>query len=135
MSHLVRRHGRRTLNLADLTPLVDVALVLVVFLLLTAQVAEADAMPVDLPLAESADARSREGVEITVLADGAVVVDGATVNLDRLGALVADAGMAIVRADRGCRHGRVVAVIDAIRRAGVTRVYYATEREQGIEDW
>jgi biopolymer transport protein ExbD len=124
---LRRRHDRRPGGL-DFTSLVDIALVLVVFFLLTAQARSVRLLPVSLPrTAGVADAPLAPGtLELTIAADGGLTCRGRPLRLADLPALAQGASHAVLYADAAARHGRVVAVIDALRRAGVSEVDDAT---------
>ncbi|MFW5698859.1 MAG: ExbD/TolR family protein [Planctomycetota bacterium] len=134
MSELRRSHGARIQRLSDLTPLVDVALVLVVFFLLNYQAADDAAIPVELPAALSAEPIHAPRLQFAVLEDGTVLLDERPVALEAIAGVVGDATTAAIRADRRVAYGRVIAVQDALRSAGVERIYSAT-REPGVEEW
>ncbi|MEO1091086.1 MAG: ExbD/TolR family protein [Pseudomonadota bacterium] len=112
----------------NVTPFVDVMLVLLIVFMVTAPLlvtgvqvdlpeSQADSLPAqDLPLA------------VTVSADGTVFVQEAAVDLPELAAkLRAVAGendelRIFVRGDRGISYGRVMEVVGAINAAGFSRV-------------
>lgn len=80
-------------------------------------------MPIELPPSEPAE--EPPAVTIAVTRAGELFLDGAPTTLDALGTL--QAGRAVIAADREVEYARVVEVIDALRRAGVTR--YAIQVE------
>ena len=133
MSQLVRNHGNRILRLSDLTPLVDVALVLVVFFLLNAQVAEADAIPVSLPSAESAERLDLPPLVLTILEDGTLLFGDEVIEPDALQEIASGHVEAVIRADAGSLYGRVVDIEDALRTAGVETVYSLTRPPEVVE--
>lgn len=135
MARLRRRHVHAP-ALADFAPLVDVTLMLVVFLLLTAEVVEAHAVPVDLPSVATGESTSGGSLELVVTADGELVHAGTTLALDELAGLVAAETTVVLQADADCSHGRVLEVVDTLRAAGVAGVYYATEpKDTGVTEW
>ena len=112
----------------NITPLVDVTLVLLVVFIVTAKVIVTPAVPLDLP-----EATKTEAVQVVfsllLLSDGASLVDGARVagpqaiEARARSALASDPELrAVIQADGGVAHRRVVAALDALRRAGVTRI-------------
>jgi biopolymer transport protein ExbD len=116
----------------NVTPLVDVVLVLLVILLLVTPLLEND-LPVELPTAANATAQTASlSPTLTVLADGSVAFEGVPLPADDLGARLAAiyAGRAdkavMLAADRGLGYGRVVEVIDACRAAGIARIGIVT---------
>ncbi|MHC5067498.1 MAG: ExbD/TolR family protein [Planctomycetota bacterium] len=135
----LRRVRRGPRAFTDLAPLVDVTLMLVVFFLLTSQAVDVTAIDVDLPQAETgaalaANEAGRERLEI--LADGTLLLGATVIELEALATAVASSEQMIIAADAACRHGRVVAVVDALRAAGVAQIYYATaDVEVGVADW
>ncbi len=131
---LRRRHGFHGAFI-NLTPLIDMSLMLVVFfvLCLTTSQASIRAMPVTLPEAGTAEGAKSASLEVAVDKSGAITIEGKAVQIAELQQLAAHAGRASVLADKDARHGRVVEVVDALRRAGVKDVYYATTAP--LKDW
>lgn len=133
MSALRRRH-RPARQFVDLAPLVDVTLMLVVFLLLSAQVVDAHAVPVELPTAATGERTPGEDLELVITAGGELLHGERSLTTDDLAELVADGRRAIIQADAAASHGRVVEVVDALRAAGAGGVFYATEKP-GLAEW
>src|SRR5262245_61954973 len=77
----------------NVTPLVDVTLVLLVILMVTAGYVAARGLPLDLPKAATAEAVPRT-LTISVARDGATYLDGAPVEREALRARVRDAARA-----------------------------------------
>jgi biopolymer transport protein ExbD len=121
----------------NVTPLVDVVLVLLVILLLVAPMLKEE-LPVELPLAAHADEPSADvPPTLTVAADGGVAFEGTPLPSDDLAARLAAiyAGRrdstVLLAADRGLQYARVVEVIDACRAAGIARIGVVTAPESG----
>lgn len=121
----------------NVTPLVDVMLVLLVIFMVTAPMLTAG-LPVDLPKASTARPLERSGpVVVTLDRDGHVQLDGNDVAVDGLGEAIlaasdGDRTRAVhVRADRECRHGALVAVLDQLGGHGLSRIAILTERGPG----
>jgi biopolymer transport protein ExbD len=110
----------------NVTPLVDVTLVLLIIFMVTASYIVANSIPVDLP-----EASTGEEVASTVVVhidrDGRVLLDGQPLDDDRLLAALQRAKRgnadvrAIISADRRIRHERFVTAVDMVRRAGISR--------------
>lgn len=137
MSHLRRRHHQRLATL-ELTPLVDVALMLVVFLLLSSGMVapEEQYMEVTLPVTASGNEEVGQTLTLSVSASGALYFAGRSVDLDQLSRVIGDDPgqvTVVLRADRDSRHGRVMEILDVLRGMGVRRVYSASD--QGPEAW
>jgi biopolymer transport protein ExbD len=116
----------------NVTPLVDVVLVLLVILLLVAPMLKEE-VPIELPVVANADADGRTATPtLTIAADGAVSFDGAPIPsadlAERLSALYASRTdkTVMLAADRSLGYARVVEVMDACRAAGIDRIGIVT---------
>ena len=114
----------------NVTPLVDVMLVLLVIFIVTAKIIVTPAVPLDLPRAAHGD-EVQVVFSVIVPLHGAVLVDGAALpNDDALAqrARAAIAGepdlRAVIEADGDVPHRRVIHVLDQLRGAGITRVAF-----------
>jgi biopolymer transport protein TolR len=113
----------------NVTPLVDVMLVLLIIFMVTAPMLS-QGLEVALPQAEgkSFELASSEPAKITVMANGAVYVDGTSVgggNLEMsLGPMLRTRKIkrALLEADKSVPYGRVVTVLDVMNRAGVEQL-------------
>lgn len=135
MTALRRRHHRRPGTL-ELTPLVDVALMLVVFLLLSSGMVapEEQHLEINLPVTGSGEAAASEVLTLSISAAGRIYQGTRAVEFDQLPAVVGEGRPVVVlRADRKSEHGRVMEVIDELRRLEVSTVYHASD--QGPEEW
>lgn len=130
---------RSTKSLVDMTPLIDIVFQLLIFFLVTAQMAEVTRAQLDLPKekGEEADDSDKAGLTINVLADGSVVVADETLSeaaLDRaIEAAIDAAGGAdmlkpLVRADRNCDAERLNEVFRRLSSHGLAAIRLATER-------
>ena len=116
---------RRARSILNLTPLIDIVFLLLVFFMLTSHFIEEQAIDIDLPKAKSGnEAIEKEFVEVIVNPDGELLVDGRKVQLEHLeetlkGALHAPGAKYVrLRGDHEARLGLAVSVIDAARAAG-----------------
>ena len=123
------RSRRAPMAEINVTPFVDVMLVLLIIFMVTAPLL-ASGVPVDLPDSR-ANALEQEEDQITIAIDrsGAVFLDDAPVPRGGLGAaLEAYAGppgaapLVTLRADRALDWGRVMAVMGELNRAGFTAI-------------
>jgi biopolymer transport protein ExbD len=118
----------------DLTPMVDVVLLLVVFFMLTTQFARTQQTVVDLPEEQGEKARLPAGPSMTIdlTADGRIMAMGVPVDLHTLALEVererASAGNIdiIVRADRSASSHYLNTLADTLARAGVRNWELAT---------
>ena len=118
----------------NVTPLVDVMLVLLIIFMVTAPMLT-QGLTVALPAAEgkSFELASNNPAKIQVTAAGAVYLDGTPVgstNLETtLGPMLRARRVkrALLEADKGVPYGRVVAVLDVMNRAGVEQLGMVTQ--------
>lgn len=112
----------------NVTPLVDVVLVLLIILMVTASYIVSKSIPLDLPNAASADGAPPRALAISIDREGHLFVDAEATDdaglRTRARALVGEVGEAEARAtiaaDTGTSHGNVVHVMDLLRREHVT---------------
>ena len=118
--------GRMIVDI-NVTPLVDITLVLLIIFMVTASYIVSPAIKVDLPKAASGTDQAKTTLALTLMKDGGLYLNGQRSN-DQ--AVVAYIGtelpknpdlQAIIAADRVVPHGDVVHVIDLVKRAGVHR--------------
>jgi biopolymer transport protein ExbD len=121
----------------NLIPFIDVLLVVLIFLMLSTTYSRFTELQINLPAADAEKLRDRPGeVVVAVSADGRYAVnrkaiDGRTV--DGLAAELAAAAngrtdtVVIISADALAVHQAVVNVLDAARRAGLTRLSFAAQ--------
>ncbi len=126
--------GRTQTSLADInvTPFVDVVLVLLVIFMITAPILESG-IEVDLPKTRTVRAVSTERYVVTIDKKQTVYVGNRPVNINKLGATLAErVGDApetaiFIRADRTVPFGAFAQVVDALKEAGFTNVNIVTE--------
>ncbi len=133
-----RGHGRRRAPMAEInvTPLVDVMLVLLIIFMVTAPLLVAG-VPVNLPDSRAKPLEQQQKpVQISLDRSGKLFVDEAEVTMAALPARLAalphgpDAPQIYLRADRGLDYGRVMQVMGELSRAGLTKVALVTNEAQ-----
>ena len=124
----------------NVTPIIDVALVLVIILLVTAPMMSVADLPVDLPTARTREAEDERNVSITISSNGQYAVDETTVLPERLRETLekrlAEPGntgvLVVVRADTGVPFMTVRHTLEDARAAGAQRLAIATrQRTEG----
>jgi biopolymer transport protein TolR len=134
------RRGRRTpMAEINVTPMVDVMLVLLIIFMVTAPLLVAG-VPVDLPETKAgALDQEQKPVQISLEATGALFIDDAPVEPADLPARLAviatrggeEGGPRIyLRADRGLDYGRVMQVMGEINNAGLRKVALVSTQGQ-----
>lgn len=113
----------------NITPFVDIVLVILIIFMVTSQVVNArEDIPVTLPEAASGEpVEEQTSLAVMILPDGGLQLDGLPTDLDGLRARLASERSAgrevtcLLSGDRDARHGAVVDVLDVIRLEGVTK--------------
>lgn len=125
----------------NVTPIIDVALVLVIILLITTPMHSVTDLRVELPEARSHDAHKTAQISLTVTADGQIAVDEEVVAdaveltallANRLQATGAEEMVVVVRADASLPHSVVRKVMAAARAGGATKLGIATRQKEVI---
>jgi biopolymer transport protein ExbD len=121
------------MNEINMTPLVDVMLVLLIIFLVTIPAMQ-HAVRIDLPHASSQpEAVKPAHVDVAVQADGSILWDSEPVSDDGLRARIAQAALATpqpelhLRADRKVPYERVAAVMSAAQSGGLTKMGFVTD--------
>jgi biopolymer transport protein ExbD len=119
----------RSLDALNMTPLIDVVFILLIFFLVAAKFANEDReLPVQLPTAKSAMPMTTEPQVMTVgiASDGTLAVDGTEMTLDGVESAIQQAVInnpnnqtVIIRGDKRVPFQSVVAVMDACNRLKV----------------
>ena len=129
-------YKRRSTSILNLTPLIDIVFLLLVFFMLTAHFIEEKVLDIKLPTAQSATkSEDTKVVEVIVGPEGRVFVDGMQIELEMLeetlrGALHAPGKEVVqLRGDQDSRLGLTVKVIDAARKAGAESLDILTEKQ------
>ncbi|HEY4081119.1 MAG TPA: biopolymer transporter ExbD [Burkholderiaceae bacterium] len=125
----------------NLIPFIDVLLVILIFLMLSTTYSKFTELQVNLPTADADKLKERPAeIIVAVSGDGRYVVnhepvEGRSVELLAAALTQAAAGhadaMVIVSADAASAHQSVINVMDAARRAGLSRLTFAAQSGAG----
>lgn len=111
----------------NVTPLVDVVLVLLIIFLITAPVIYQSAIKVQLPRARTGQEAEKTPYQFTLTKEGELVWDKEKMDWATLGQRLAGLGdraveqTAVISADEATPHGSVIRLMDTLRQAGLTR--------------
>ena len=132
--------GEETIASINVTPLVDITLVLLIVFMVTAKLIVAQAIPFDLPKAATGGA-TQTVLTVSLDGRGQVRADGQEMSDDESLRRVARAALArdpeirtVVQASTAASHGSVIHVLDELRKAGVRRIAFGVDKstaEQG----
>jgi biopolymer transport protein ExbD len=131
-----RVHRPELITKVNVTPIIDVALVLVIILLVTAPMMSVSELPVNLPQAKTREAEDQRNVSVTLSAAGELAVDEDAVAAGGLRAAIArrlaEPGnsevLVVVRADRQVPFATIRRALDDARAAGAKRLAIATRQ-------
>ncbi|MEW6432321.1 MAG: biopolymer transporter ExbD [Myxococcota bacterium] len=120
----------------NVTPLVDIVLVLLIIFMVTANFIVRETVEVDLPRAANSEDKTVQGpVMITMDKDAKLFFDGAEVEqpalMDKMRAAVATDKevRAIISADQTLNYGKVMGLIDLVKEAGITKFALNIQKE------
>jgi biopolymer transport protein ExbD len=133
MGYEVQR--RRSSQVLNLTPLIDIVFLLLVFFMLTAHFIEDQAIDIQLPEAQSSQPSDTDDtVEVALLPNGEILVDKRPTAQDDLeealrGALHAPGKRFVrLRGDQNAFFGTGIKIIDAARNAGAESLDILTDK-------
>jgi biopolymer transport protein ExbD len=120
----------------NVTPLVDITMVLLIIFMVTTRLSEASQLSMQLPRVAAADAPAIAGLEVQLTKDGARTLNTARVDDDAAllarvrQVLAADPNVhAVILADDEVRHGRVMRTLGLLKQAGVSKISFGVEDE------
>ena len=129
-----RKGGRR--SDINITPLVDVCLVLVIIFMVTAPLLTQPSLQVELPKAVTAEGKEKDNVTITVTKDGKWALNESNMEPAALEAALPSKMAAsrdkdiIIRADRDTRYAYALEAMRMAKRAGAKDYAIATEQKK-----
>jgi biopolymer transport protein TolR len=129
---LSKREVGTSLSEINVTPLVDVMLVLLIIFMVTAPMLKMG-IGVQLPQAETQSAPAEEGMILTITPDRFIHIEGQPVNINLLQTRLQqqlfnkESKVIFIQADESLNYGYVIRVMDIAKKAGVERVGLITE--------
>ena len=133
----LKRRGRSVPELM-LSPMIDMMFLLLIFFIVsTMYMSELRTIPVKLPVASETQTQSAAKFSVTVKGEGAYWLQDKPIHETELLARAKEERQrdekfaVIIRADENVPYRAVVHLLDAFKKAGVSRVGLATEKESG----
>jgi biopolymer transport protein ExbD len=115
----------------NVTPLVDITLVLLIIFMVTTKIVLNQTLPLDLPKAATGTSDVQTVFSILLAADGRTVVDSTQIANDEAIFPLARTAQAahpelraVIKADSAVTHGRVIHVLDLLKQAHVSKIAF-----------
>ena len=122
----------------NVTPLVDIVLVLLIIFMVTASVIVTPAIKVDLPRASNAEDNPETTIALVMTREGIIFLNGVETDWAGMAGKIkaAMAGekdlQAVISADREVSHGQVVHLIDVVKGLGIVKFALNIERAEYV---
>lgn len=135
--NIERRHDNDGINEINITPFVDIVLVLLIIFMISTPAMIYRGMKVQLPKAATGEDLSHVTLNISVTKDGSIFLDSRKITLDDLKRAFAKMkeqqaqSDALISADSEVPHGKVMEISDFLRSQGVAQVGFATASAGG----
>lgn len=119
----------------NVVPLVDIVLVVLIIFMVTAPMFMKPSINVNLPKAASGDKTQAGQLNIAILADGRLNLNGSFADEAAISKKAKDLFeanpevQAVISADKDVPHGRVVGVMDTIKSAGVKKFAISIDKK------
>ena len=114
----------------NITPMVDVILVLLVIFMVTANFLKKESININLPKVQAADPNVKKSTQLAITRDGKLLLEGKSVsekelfaNLDREAKFRAN-----LSADENLSYGTITKLMGVIRKAGVSQIALSVKK-------
>ncbi len=123
-------------NSVDLTPMIDMVFILLVFFLLTS-VVMLPAITVNLPEAETGDNKPEVELTVTLKKDGTILLNDKVLRKDEI---IAELNSikeqqavkeVFIQSDKNLSFGTVIEITDLVRKTGITTISFIVEQSSG----
>ena len=134
MRHSHTEHSIKAVNV-NLTPLIDMVFILLIFFLVTASFTKEAGIEVDRPSAQTAVRQESGNLVVAIDKNNEIWIENKKIDIRTIRAHIEKLqaqnpeGTVIILADKESRAGVTVDVLDQIRLAGVANVAIAAERK------
>ncbi len=131
-----KRSKRQDEDEVNLTPMLDVVFILLIFFIVTASFVKESGIDINRPAAATAVRKERGNILVAITPTGQIWIDRRQVdvravraNIERLHAENPQ-GAVVIQADRDSKNGLLVEVMDAAKLAGVENISIAADIER-----
>lgn len=126
-----RRQYAEDLPEIDMTPLIDMVFILLIFFIVATSFVRESGVEVDRPQAASATSKENVSMLIGVTSAGRIYIEGHEIDIQnikgRMDSFLAEVpgGSVVIAADKSCPTGITIKVLDSCRLAGVKNLSVA----------
>ena len=121
----------------DMTPLIDVVFLLLIFFMLSTSLSVNPGIKIDLPKSSAEQVKKKKTtLRVAIEAGGRIFLEGKKLSLEQLrdkfaavGKKSGDDALVVIEADKKVYHGLVVKVMDAAKTSGLNKLAIATQPE------
>jgi biopolymer transport protein TolR len=126
-------HDDEEITGINVTPLVDVMLVLLVIFMVTANYIAHQALSLELPKASTGSDAGTQNLNFIIDRDSKLYLDSQAISFEKLPYIINDALkekkslQALISADRSTPHGSVIKLMDIIKKSGIKEIAFNVE--------
>lgn len=119
----------------NVVPLVDIILVVLIIFMVTAPMIMKPSINVNLPKAASGDKTTATQLNVTITADGKLLLNGKVSDENEIKTFSQDTAaknpdiQAVIAADKNVPHGKVISIIDAVKLSGVKKFAISIDKQ------
>ena len=123
-------------KVADLTPMLDVVFIMLIFFIVTATFIKETGVQVNRPDTLTAEPKNTVSLLVGVASDSTLWIDKKKVDIRNLGPMMQKLhaenpkGGLVIQADKESKVDKVLAVMEAARKIGISEVAIASEQEK-----
>lgn len=131
------RRARKDDARIDITPLVDMVFLLLIFFMLSTTFIVTPGIKVNLPRSSAEKVtKEKQEVQVVITEDNRILIDGVSVDAGELAQRFVGVGrkapqtLVVIKADTRALHGTVVEVMDIAKESGLNRLAIATQPKE-----
>lgn len=132
---LGRRHTNQEEAQIDLTPMLDIVFIMLIFFIVTSSFVRESGVEVNRPQAANVSSQKDAGIFVAITSANDIYIDKRQVDVERVQATLEhllldkpDSSL-VIQADEHAYNGTVVKVMDAAKGAGVKNIALAAEKK------
>jgi len=119
----------------DITPMIDVVFIMLIFFIVTASFVKESGIDVNRPEASTAVTKERANILVAISANDEIWIDKRRIDARSIRAVIErmhaqnPQGSVVIQADKRSTNDKLVKVMDAAREAGVYNIAIATKKQ------